>query len=385
LNPLTYALREIRRRKYRTGVNVAGFVIAISTLITLVMAARGWETCTTVPLNSIGTDIIMFYTAPIKASGEGCYIVNHLFSYPFNQSMLTDFESVPEVERAVPILMHRLRAMVFTGIDPSETETNAVLPSSIIEGRYLTPDDGYVAIIDKEYAVLNNLTLGSTVNYAADFEVVGIVDVSATNIMKSHIYVNLPVVQEVLPEKPIGLVNMALIRTSSPGKVKQTAAALEERWPDARTLTGSDLAETAFGVIQMNEETAWSISVALAAVTVLFTVKSQLGNVAERTREIGILKAIGWSNSNVVNQIVTESLIQGVIGGILGCALGYVFASYVLSTIGGEIGGALKFVTVDPVLLSVGFGIALSSGVVAGLFASFRAARLAPAKAIRTV
>ena len=75
---------------------------------------------------------------------------------------------------------------------------------------------------------------------------------------------------------------------------------------------------------------------------------------AERTREIGILKAIGWSNGNVVNQIVTESLIQGVIGGVLGCILGYVFAFYVLSTIGGEIGGALKFVAVDPVLLSVG-------------------------------
>lgn len=383
--PFPYAVREIRRRKYRTAVNIAGFVIAISTLITLVMAARGWETCTTVPLNSIGTDIILFYTAPIKPSGTGCYIVNHLFSYPFNQTLLTEFGGVPDVERAVPILMHRLRAMVFTGIDPSETETNAVLPSAIIEGRYLTPDDGYVAIIDKEYAVLNNLTLGSTVNYAADFEVVGIVDVSATNIMKSHIYVNLPVVQEILPEKPIGLVNMALIRTSSPGKVKQTAAALEESWPDARTLTGSDLAETAVGVIQMNEETAWSISIALAVITILFTIKSQLGNVAERTREIGILKAIGWSNSNVVNQIVTESLIQGVIGGILGCALGYFFASYVLSTIGGEIGGALKFISVDPVLLSVGFGIALASGIVAGLFASLRAARLVPVKAIRTL
>lgn len=383
--PLAYALREIRRRKYRTAVNIAGFVIAISTLITLVMAARGWETCTTVPLNSIGTDIILFYTAPIKPSGTGCYIVNHLFSYPFNQTLLTEFEAVPDVECAVPILMHRLRAMVFTGIDPSETETNAVLPSAIIEGRYLTPDDGYVAIIDKEYAVLNNLTLGSTVNYAADFEVVGIVDVSATNIMKSHIYVNLPVVQEILPEKPIGLVNMALIRADSPDKVKQTAAELEERWPDARTLTGSDLAETAVGVIQMSEETAWNISIALAAITILFTIKSQLGNVAERTREIGILKAIGWSNSNVVNQIVTESLIQGVIGGILGCALGYVFASYVLSTIGGEIGGALKFVSVDPVLLSVGFGIALASGIVAGLFASLRAARLVPVKAIRTL
>ena len=385
MNPITYALREIRRRKYRTAVNIAGFVIAISTLITLVMAARGWETCTSVPLNSIGTDIILFYTAPIKPSGEGCYIVNHLFSYPFIQSMLTDFESVPEVERAVPILMHRARAMVFTGIDPSETETNAVLPGSIIEGRYLKPDDGYVAIIDKEYAVLKNLSLGSTVNYAADFEVVGIVDVSATNIMKSHIYVNLAVVQEVLPEKPVGLVNMALIRTDSPNKVKQTAAALEERWPDARTLTGSDLAETAVGIIQMNEETAWSISIALAVITVVLTIKSQLGNVAERTREIGILKAIGWSNGNVVNQIVAESLIQGLIGGLVGCALGYVFASYVLSTIGGEVGGALKFVAVDPVLLTVGFGIALTSGVAAGLLASWRAARLVPVKAIKAV
>jgi ABC-type antimicrobial peptide transport system permease subunit len=348
------------------------------------MAARGWETCTTVPLNSIGTDIILYYTAPIKPLGDGCYIVNHLFSYPFNQSLLTDFETVPEVEAAVPIMMHRLRAMVFTGIDPSETETNAVLPSSVIEGRYLTPDDGYVAMIDKEYAALQNLTLGSTVNYAADYEVVGIVDVSATNIMKSHIYVNLPVVQEVLPQKPIGLVNMALIRTHNPNTVKQAAAAIEERWPDVRTITGSDLAETASGVIQINEETAWSISVALAVITVLFTVKSQLGNVAERTREIGILKAIGWSNGNVVNQIVTESFIQGAIGGLLGCVLGYVFASYVLSTIGGEIGGALKFVSVDPVLIGAGFLIAVTSGVVAGLFASLRAARLVPVKAIRT-
>ena len=385
MNPITYALREIRRRRYRTAVNIAGFVIAISTLITLVMAARGWETCTTVPLNNMGTDIILYYTAPIKPTADGCFIVNHLFSYPFNQSLLTQFEEVPEVEAAVPIMMHRLRAMVFTGIDPSETETNAVLPSAVIEGRYLTPDDGYVAIIDKEYAALKNLTIGSTVNYAADYEVVGIVEVTSTNIMKSHIYVNLPIVQEVLPQKPVGLVNMALIRTDNPDNVKQAAAALEERWPDARTITGSDLAETASGIIQINEETAWSISVALAIITILFMIKSQLGNVAERTREIGILKAIGWSNGNVVNQIVTESFIQGAIGGLLGCVFGYVFAFYVLSTIGGEIGGALKFVSVDPVLLSAGFAIAVTSGVVAGLFASMRATRLAPVKAIRTV
>ena len=366
-------------------MNVLGFAIAVATLITLVMAARGWEACTTEPLNNIGTDIIYIYTAPIAPANKGCYIVNHLFSYPFNQTLLDEIEQQPNIESAVPILMHRLRAMVFVGFDPSETVTNAVLPRDVIEGRYLTADDGYVALVDKEYAELNNLTLGSTVNYVADYEVVGIVEVSATNIMKSHIYVNLPVVQEVLPEKPIGLVNIGLIRTNSPNTVEETAAALEENWPNSSTLTGSDLAETAFSVIRISEETAWSFSLALVVITVLFMVKSQLGNVAQRTKEIGILKAIGWSNSNVVNQIVSESLVQATIGGLVGCGLGYVFALYVLSTIGGEIGGALNLVSIDPLLVGIGFGVAILTGITAGLFSSLRAARLTPVKAIKTI
>jgi putative ABC transport system permease protein len=383
--PFAYAVREIRKRKYRTAVNIIGIIIAVSTLITLVMAARGWETCTSVPLNSIGTDIVFIYTAPIEPSNKGCYIANHLFSYPFNQSLLNDIEQLPNVECAVPVLMHRLRAMVFTGIDPIETQTNAVLPKDVVDGRYLTTLDEYVALVDQEYAALNNLTLGSTVNYAADFEVVGIVEVSASNIMKSHIYVNLPIVQDVLPEKPIGLVNIGLIKTSSPDTVEQTAAELEEVWQNSVTLTGSDLAEKASGVIQINENTAWLISIVLTVIAVLFIVKSQLGNVAERTREIGILKAIGWSKSNIVNQLAIESTLQGIIGGILGCILGYILAIIVLSTIGGEIGGALKFVTIDPTLLLLGFGIAVLSGTVTGLISSLRAANLVPAQALRTV
>lgn len=384
--PFMYAMREIRRRKYRTAGNVAGFVIAVAALITLVMAARGWEACTTAPMKVIGTDIVLIYSAPIAATpSTGCFIANHLFAYPFNQTNIAEMADTPGVECAVPILMHRMRALVFTGIDPSETETNAVLPSAVIEGRYLTPDDEYVALVDREYAQLNNLTLGSTVTYTVNYEVVGIVDVGAASIIKSHIYVNLPIVQQVLPGKPIGLVNVALIRVSDPRTVDQTSEVLEDKWSNATTLTASDLAETASGVISMGEGTAWNISIALAVVAILFTIKSQLGSVAERTREIGILKAIGWGNSDVVNQIVIESALQGVIGGILGCILGYGFALYVLSTIGGEIGGALHFITIDPLILALGFGVSVVSGMAAGLYPSWRAARLAPAEALRAI
>jgi hypothetical protein len=379
LIPHIYALKEMKRRKYRTATNIATFVIVVATLITLVTTARGWETATAAPLKEVGTDLIMIYSAPVMPSGYGCFIANHLFSYPFNQTNIAKMANVNGVEHAVPILMHRMGAIVFTGIDPSETETNAVLPCNVVEGRYLTPEDGQVALVDREYARLNNLTIGSDVTYMkGKYEVVGLVNVDAANILKSHIYVNLPVCQKALPEDNTGLVNVALISVTDPRKVNEISEELVSQWPGATPITASDLAATTSGVLNIGEETAWNISIALAVVAILFTVRSQLATISERTREIGILKAIGWSKSNVVSQIFIESALQGAIGGLIGCAVGYGFAWYLLSTMGG-------LLAVDPIVLAVGFGIAVLSGVAAGLYPSWRAARLVPAEALRTV
>jgi putative ABC transport system permease protein len=369
----------MRRRKFRTATNIAGFVIVVATLVALVTTARGWESATATPLKEIGTDLIMIYSAPVVPSGTGCYIANHLFSFPFNQSDISEIADISGVDRAVPVLMHRMGAVVFTGIDPCETETNAVLPSNVVEGRYLTPEDDEVALVDREYAKLNNLTIGSNVRYMKGmYEIVGLVNVDAANILKSHIYVNLPVGQKGLPDDNTGLVNVALISVNDPRNVNTVSEELMNRWMGATPIAASDLAATTSGVITIGEETAWNISIALAVVAVLFTIRSQLAAVSERTREIGILKAIGWSRSNVVSQIFIESALQGVIGGLVGCAVGYGFAWYFLSTMGGPF-------AVDPVVLAVGFGVAVISGVVAGLYPSWRAARLAPAEALRAV
>jgi putative ABC transport system permease protein len=379
LIPHFYALKELRRRKYRTATNIAGFVIVVATLVALVTTARGWEATTAEPLKEIGTDMIMIYSAPVVPSGTGCYIANYLFTFPFNQTNIAEIAKVDGVERAVPVLMHRMGAVVFTGIDPSETETNVVLPSNVVEGRYLTPEDGAVSLVDREYARLNNLTVGSNVRYMKGmFEVVGLVDVDAANILPSHIYVNLPVCQKSLPGDNTGLVNVALISVSDPRKVDAISEELENRWIGATPIAASDLAAKTSDVIIIGEETAWNISIALAVVAVLFTVRSQLAAVSERTREIGILKAIGWSKTAVVSQIFIESALQGVIGGLVGCAVGYGFAWYLLSAMGG-------LLAVDPMVLAVGFGVALISGVAAGLYPSWRAAKLTPAEALRTV
>ena len=374
-----YALKELKRRKYRTAINITGFVIVVATLVALVTTARGWEAATAEPLKDIGTDMIMIYSAPVVPSGTGCYIANHLFSFPFNQSNIAEISEIEGVNRAVPVLMHRMGAVVFTGIDPRETKTNAVLPGNVVEGRYLTSEDGDVALVDREYARLNNLTVGSEVRYMKGmYEIVGLVDVDAANILKSHIYVNLPVGQKGLPDDNIGLVNIALISVSDPRKVDDISEALTSRWLGATPIAASDLAATTSGVITIGEEMAWNVSFTLAVVAVLFTIRSQLAAVAERTREIGILKAIGWSKSDVMIQMFIESALQGAIGGVVGCVVGCGFAWYFLSTIG-------RGSSIDPIILVAGFCVALISGVAAGLYPSWRVAKLTPMEALRTV
>jgi putative ABC transport system permease protein len=160
--------------------------------------------------------------------------------------------------------------------------------------------------------------------------------------------------------------------------VKRVSDELAARWAGATPIAASDLAAATSGVITIGEETAWNISFALVVVAVLFTIRSQLAAVSERTREIGILKAIGWSKSNVVSQIFIESALQGVIGGIVGCIIGYGFAWYFLSTMDG-------LFAIDPIVLALGFAVSVISAIAAGLYPSWKAARLTPTEALRAI
>ncbi|MEM2598819.1 MAG: FtsX-like permease family protein [Thermoproteota archaeon] len=377
-------MKEIRRRKSRSISNIAGFAIGVAALVTLVMAARGWEACTAGPLKALGADMIFFYSAPITPNpGTGCYVVMHLFSYPFNMSVANYLEEVPGVERAVPVLLHRMRAVTLCGIDPAETVTNVILPGDVIEGRYLTPDDKDVALVDSQYAAQYGLKVGSNVTYVKTFKVVGIVKARAMSLIQATIYANLPDVQEIIGAP--GIVNMVLIRAEDPRKISSISEAISRSWPRSTVITASDIASVTTGVINIGEQTAWSISFIVVVVAVLFGIKSQLSALVERTREIGLLKAIGWSNKDVVSQIVFESLLQGLIGGLIGCVAGCVASFYMLSTIKGEIGEALQFVNIDPILLSMGVVISVLSGLLAGVYPALKAARLAPAEALRAL
>src|SRR5205823_3495568 len=195
------------------------------------------------------------------------------------------------------------------------------------------------------------------------------------------------------------------------------SSAISNDCPQTSVRCASDLAKQVAGSLVDSGNLIKRLGLVLAIVGLiaafLIAIFLTLSSVAKRTRELGTLKAIGWSPRKVVRQIVGETVTQGVLGGVIGIGLG-VAASLMLWAFapsltarpvdnggpgrfgGGGFGvgrfaasGAEQVVRltapVKPTWLLIAGVLAIVGGLVAGLVGAMRAARLRPADAMRDV
>ncbi|MGZ6996396.1 MAG: ABC transporter permease, partial [Acidimicrobiia bacterium] len=198
--------------------------------------------------------------------------------------------------------------------------------------------------------------------------------------------------------------------------VDAVAARIKKQLPGAEVVTTKGLADQVSGSLSDAHELSGRLGTALAIIVLAaaFVIAAllTLASISKRVREIGTLRAIGWSKNRVVGQLLTETIGIGLLGGILGIAVGAIVVGLInalspsLSTTSVNVPGinSSSFAGVfgqsttvarntdvtltaalHPSTLLLGVLFALVGGVVAGLIGGWRAARLSPVVALRDI
>jgi putative ABC transport system permease protein len=330
-----------------------------------------------------------------------------------------------------------------SGVDLSTGALGPLASAKLATGRTFTTADttSNVAVVDSNYAAQNKIKVGSTVaigdsaGKSTNFTVVGMV--STPSGTGSDYYIPLARAQALSGQK--NKVNTVYVAAANATQISVVSKQIKSLMPKATVTTASSLASEVTGSLSSasglaNSLGRWlaiAVLIAAFALAVLLTMSA----VARRVREFGTLKALGWRSKRVVGQVMGEALTIGVLGGIVGVALGYLgsilvghFAPPLTAAVGqttgtatpgggrvfrpggfgggagGGSGGGFRpggggfgrlasnpTVTVHltaPVTISVigaAVLLAILGGLIAGGFGSWRAANLRPAAALSKV
>ncbi len=298
-------------------------------------------------------------------------------------------------------------AYTIGGVDQTQASMGVVTQAQVTRGRFLSAAGGKEALVSTTYAAKQKLKLGSALDLnGTTFTVVGLVNPPLGG-QSADVY--LPLKQLQTLAKQAGLANVLLVRASDSSKVGAVEAAIKRALPQAQVASSKQVAAKISGSLvdasKLSHDLGLVLSIVAAAAAFLLAALLAVSSVGKRVRELGTLKALGWTQRMVVRQVAGESLVQGVLGGLFGIALGIGIALAVdafgpqleaSATTGGGISlpglvsttrTATSSVSLSaPVgvtVIAVGFGLALLGGLIAGAAGALRAARLRPADALR--
>lgn len=298
-------------------------------------------------------------------------------------------------------------AYTIGGVDQTNPTMGIVTTAQVTKGRFLSVAGGREALISQTYAAKHSLQVGSKLDLnGTSFAVVGLVSPPLGG-QSADVYLPLKQLQTLANEA--GLANVVLVRATNSTNVASVQKAIETALPQAQVASSQQVAAKISGSLvdasKLSHDLGFALSAIAAAAAFLLAALLALSSVGKRVRELGTLKALGWTQRMVVRQIAAESLAQGVLGGIFGIVVGLGLILLVnafgptlsassttgdtsllglgASTVRTATSSVSLSAPVGVTVLATGFGIALLGGLLAGTAGALRAARLRPADALR--
>jgi putative ABC transport system permease protein len=401
---LIEALESLAANKMRSGLTVLGIVIGVAAVIAMMAIGRGAQNSITGQIQGIGTNLVF-----VMSGNNQQEVRNPKPLTMADAEAIADPLSAPSVAAVAPMLSGNLE--VSFGKESSSVSISGVTPDyaavgneSVTEGEFISQENmlgrSAVAVIGPDTA--DNLfgrkdgVTGETIRIAGQpFRVVGVLKAKGGSGMGSQdnrVIVPLTTAQTRLIQRrthdAVDIIQAQAINSESVTlATEEISQILRNRH---RTDIGLDdftifTQESILGAVQSITSVLTLFLGGVAAISLLVggigIMNIMLVSVTERTREIGLRKALGARKRDILVQFLTESILLSLVGGIIGIILAWIIAN-IIGAIAAASGADIKpVIGIDAILLATIFSMAV--GLLFGLYPANRAASLQPVEALR--
>lgn len=380
---------------------MVGITIGVASITTILALSGGASQIVRTQIDELGGNVAVVRPGQVEIAGLDQ--LAQLPSQQFATSSLTDsdIQSIKRIDGVEVVAPLMIITGAVKGEDeaPKNTPIVATTPEleqtnqlTLRDGQFLDPELKITtAVIGPQLAVNvfgTEAAIGKTITLRGEAHtIIGVLERTNTPINYNGVdFDNAVIVSRDsgrLMNQGISQIQQINVRTESVAVLDAVITDINQALlrnhygePDFSVLSGADIAQPTselFAAIA-------GVTAAIAAISLIVggigVMNIMLVSVAERTREIGIRKAVGASNSDIVSQFLIESLFLSVGGGVAGYIIGYLLAF-----------GISTFLTFDPIfsweIAAVAIAVSLVVGVLFGLYPAVRAARKDPISALR--
>jgi ABC-type lipoprotein release transport system permease subunit len=358
--------RNLWRRRTRTMLTTLGVGVGIAAIIALGSITRGMAVMLTDVMTSSQAEL-MAIQADVSDTSYSAV----------DERVVARIAALPDVEAISGVIItmssaEKMPMLILFGYNPHEF---AIRHFRIIEGKPLAAS--HQVIVGRQAAEAMGVGVGDTLRLLeSTFRVVGIYE-TGVSYENSGVVISLREAQA-LAGKP-HQVTWVLIKLRDPGRAEEVRDYLEANFPEIAPSLTSKFVE-AMPDMKTSNEMVGQISFLAVFIGAVGMLNTMLMSVLERTREIGVLRALGWKRRHVLGMILQEALAVGLVGGVCGILLGLGVAWGIMQI--PLVKGMLRL-SYNPQLFIQAMVVALVSGAAGGLYPAWRATRMRPVEALR--
>jgi len=409
IETLKTSLRSILANKMRSSLTVLGIIIGVAAVISLMSIGRGSQSAITANIESLGTNLLFVRSGAATVSGVR-QAQGSMTSLTLDDAeALADPLLAPAVKAVAPQV--QTFAQVVAGRQNAFTQVLGVTPEyesvrnfPVAEGRFITDTDvknrSLVVVLGSSVAETlygDTSAIGQSIKISGrQFKVIGVLESKgSTGFGSSDDVIIAPVttVQTRLysqrttsGSESVQTINVQVTSAkNTDAAIEQITAILRER----HKITGEDdftISSQQETIDTLKESTqVWVLFLgAIAGISLLVggigIMNIMLVSVTERTREIGIRKAIGAKKRDILLQFLVESAVLSLVGGGIGVLIGWGVSTLVS---GINLGGTAITTVMSADILILAVSVSAAIGIIFGIYPAYRAARLNPIEALR--